>query len=369
MRRPLTLANIPFPVDHRSEFIKQFGGPKEGSGIVCFKFWELVIASGCPFRCSYCFFQTLPSVRHKREALTGLLYSNWRQMLDEVEQWLLARTPRMLIGGELQDGLVFDNAYKKLTGKPLTHHLIPLFAGQHRHQLIFLTKSTLIKNALQLAAISPEAKESADYLLSLHRDHQSNREWARTLSAAEARKFIHSLIWSFGDSIPPSVELTEQGRRMVAIGVEMPEIIPDLIQSFRTDTVYRGQLGLVLSFVAHERQEATEQLIDLLLSDESPDVVEAAAWTSQAWTRWARGVGTWFALCSACSSAIAIMTRTAARLRRWAAWGAAIGGRGREHSRQDDPGGATVETQLGPVLRIEGRHQLRSCHEESDPPC
>jgi spore photoproduct lyase len=150
MRRPLTIANIPFPVDHRSEFIKQFDGPKEGSGIVCFKFWELVIASGCPFRCSYCFFQTLPSVRHKREALTGLLYSNWRQMLDEVEQWLLARTPRMLIAGELQDGLAFDSAYKKLTGKPLTHHLVPLFAGQRRHKLIFLTKSTLIRNALQL---------------------------------------------------------------------------------------------------------------------------------------------------------------------------------------------------------------------------
>jgi hypothetical protein len=82
---PLTLANIPFPVGHRSKFIKQFDGPEEGSGIVCFKFWQLVVASGCPFSCSYCFFQTLPSVRFTRERLTGLIFANWRHMLDEVE--------------------------------------------------------------------------------------------------------------------------------------------------------------------------------------------------------------------------------------------------------------------------------------------
>jgi HEAT repeat protein len=129
-----------------------------------------------------------------------------------------------------------------------------------------------------LAAISPQAKESAQYLLSLHRDRQSNREWARTLSVANARKVIDNLIWSIADSIPPSDELTEQGKRMVALGVEMPEIIPDLIQAFRADTAYRGQLGVLLDFVADQRPEATEQLLGLLW-DESPDVVEAAALT------------------------------------------------------------------------------------------
>jgi spore photoproduct lyase len=71
-------------------------------------------------------------------------------MLNQVDHWLTARTPRVLVVGELQDGLVFDNAIKRLTGTPLTHHLIPLFAAQDRHRLLFLTKSTLIKNALQL---------------------------------------------------------------------------------------------------------------------------------------------------------------------------------------------------------------------------
>ena len=80
----------------------------------------------------------------------GQVYGNWQQMIDEVKDWLTCTTPRMLIVGELQDGLAFDSAYAAVTGKALTHHLIPMFAAQKRHRLIFLTKSTLIKHALKL---------------------------------------------------------------------------------------------------------------------------------------------------------------------------------------------------------------------------
>lgn len=142
----------PFPIARRTQFIKQFTGPDEKSGVVCFKFWQLVHASGCPFRCAYCFLQTTTFFRFNKAALMGLVYGNWQEMLEEVKDWLTASTPRMLIVGELQDGLAFDSAYAAVTGKPLTHHLIPLFAAQKRHRLIFLTKSTLIKHALMLEA-------------------------------------------------------------------------------------------------------------------------------------------------------------------------------------------------------------------------
>src|SRR5207244_3936116 len=130
----------PFPVAHRNRFIKQFSGPDEKSGVVCFKFWQLVHASGCPFRCAYCFLQTTTFFRFHKAALMGLVYTNWQDMVEEVNDWLADPTPRMLIVGELQDGLAFDSAYAAVTGKPLTHHLIPLFAAQNRHRLIFLTK-------------------------------------------------------------------------------------------------------------------------------------------------------------------------------------------------------------------------------------
>jgi spore photoproduct lyase len=140
----------PFPVVHRRRFIQQFDGPDAASGVVCFKFWQLVHASGCPFRCAYCFLQTTTYFRLNKAALAGQVYGNWEQMVEEVKDWLSCPVPRMLVVGELQDGLAFDSAYAAVTGKPLTHHLIPLFAAQGRHRLIFLTKSTLIKHALKL---------------------------------------------------------------------------------------------------------------------------------------------------------------------------------------------------------------------------
>jgi spore photoproduct lyase len=133
-----------------SNFIRQFGGPGEDSQIVCFKFWQLVVAGGCPYRCSYCFLQTVPWFRFHPDELYGLVYTNVEDMLAEIKEWLADRTPKMMIVGELQDGLVFDTAYKKVNGTPLTHLLIPLFAAQHRHRLIFLTKSTQIQHALSL---------------------------------------------------------------------------------------------------------------------------------------------------------------------------------------------------------------------------
>lgn len=137
-----------------SQFIRQFAGPGKGSGIVCFKFWQLVPAGGCPYRCSYCFLQTVPWFRFNPDQLYGLVYTNVDEMTSELDKWLEDTTPKMMIVGELQDGLVFDSAYKKVTGKPLTHWIIPKFAAQSRHRLIFLTKSTQIQHALELKSSS-----------------------------------------------------------------------------------------------------------------------------------------------------------------------------------------------------------------------
>jgi spore photoproduct lyase len=133
-----------------SSFIRRFGGPGEGSGIVCFRFWQLVPAGGCPYRCAYCFLQTTPWFRFNPDQLYGLVYTNVDDMMKELDAWLADPIPKMMIVGELQDGLVFEKAYRKVTGKPLSHWIVPRFAAQSRHRLIFLTKSTQIDHALEL---------------------------------------------------------------------------------------------------------------------------------------------------------------------------------------------------------------------------
>ena len=132
----------------RRSFIKRFCAPGPGSGIVCFNFWELVAAAGCPYRCSYCFLQATPSYVFRHYPLSGAIFRNWRQMLTEVEEWLEAPTPRMLVVGELQDALAFEEHYRAISGSSLTQMLLPLFAQQTRHRLLFLTKSSHVEYAL-----------------------------------------------------------------------------------------------------------------------------------------------------------------------------------------------------------------------------
>ena len=115
-----------------SKFIRRFSGPGDDSGIVCFKFWQLVPAGGCPYQCSYCFLQTTPWFRFNPDQLHGLVYTNVDDMLREIDAWLQDPIPKMMIVGELQDGLVFETAFKKATGKPLTHWIVPKFAAQSR---------------------------------------------------------------------------------------------------------------------------------------------------------------------------------------------------------------------------------------------
>lgn len=133
-----------------SSFIRRFDGPGAESGIVCFRFWQLVPAGGCPYRCSYCFLQTTPWFRFKPEQLYGLVYTNVDEMMRQLDTWLDDPIPKMMIVGELQDGLIFERAYKKVTGRPLTHWIVPRFAKQTRHRLIFLTKSAEVEFALEL---------------------------------------------------------------------------------------------------------------------------------------------------------------------------------------------------------------------------
>jgi spore photoproduct lyase len=105
---------------------------------------------GCGFRCSYCFLLDTVYFRFHQDALMGLIFENVDDMVDEVRLWLENPVPSVLVAGELQDGLLLDGAYARKTGTPLTHRLVPLFAAQRRHRLLFLTKSVMIEHLLEL---------------------------------------------------------------------------------------------------------------------------------------------------------------------------------------------------------------------------
>lgn len=126
-----------------SSFIKQFSGPGDNS-IVCFKFWQAVVASGCPGECSYCFLQTQHPYRSGLYDVKGTLFENLPNIVRETRQWLQQSSPAGLIIGENQDGLAFEKPYKRLLGTTPLELLIPLFNNENPigHTLIVLSKFT-----------------------------------------------------------------------------------------------------------------------------------------------------------------------------------------------------------------------------------
>jgi HEAT repeat protein len=127
-----------------------------------------------------------------------------------------------------------------------------------------------------LAAVAPERQKTWDFLVHVRMENIAERAVARTLSPAGARKRIADVVWSFGEGSPPDGELTGQGMKLVALGLEHPEVLPDLVALFRDDARLRGQLGVVLEHIALHGGEVTEHLLPLL-GDSDRAVAGAAA--------------------------------------------------------------------------------------------
>lgn len=121
-----------------TRFIHYFD--KTPEGIICPHFYILAHANGCPYECQYCYLNL--TLRHYP---TPTVFSNTARMFQEIRDWLMScAEPSVLNAGELSDSLAWDEE----TG--LTLNLVPLFADQKRHRLLLLTKSTMIKNLLNL---------------------------------------------------------------------------------------------------------------------------------------------------------------------------------------------------------------------------
>jgi HEAT repeat protein len=127
-----------------------------------------------------------------------------------------------------------------------------------------------------LAAVAPEMKKTWDVLLHARLESIAERAAARTHSTAGARKLIGDLAWSFGDGSPPGGELTDQGEKLVALSLEVPAVMPDLVELFRAEPRLRDQLGVVLEFIALHGGAVADHLFPLL-GGSDPAVAEAAA--------------------------------------------------------------------------------------------
>ena len=244
-----------------SKFIRRFKGPGLGSEIVCFRFWQLVPAGGCPYQCSYCFLQTTPWFRFNPDHLNGLVYENVDEMTRELDQWLDDTEPKMLIVGELQDGLVFEDAYLKITGRPLSHWLVPRFASQSRHRLIFLTKSTKINYLTKL-----DATDQVVLSWSVNAEYVSKKWELGTPSPSErfrAAKIVRDKGWPVRFRLDPMVPYSNWRAGYAEAIDQINDIRPEMVtlgalrassaKSLRTAASKNGRDGSIFDYLTEEK--------------------------------------------------------------------------------------------------------------------
>jgi len=117
--------------------------PKERTNVVCPHFLELKWAYGCPYDCAWCYLKgtfrfqpngTSPVVKPYEK-----IELHTRRFLEEV------KTPEILNTGEIADSLMHEAAEL-----PFSKFIIPIFETQELHKVLFLTKSSSVKNLLEI---------------------------------------------------------------------------------------------------------------------------------------------------------------------------------------------------------------------------
>jgi spore photoproduct lyase len=117
--------------------------PQKESDVVCPHFLELKWAYGCPYDCAWCYLKG--TFRFRPEGTSPVIKpfekieSHVKKFLEEVE------TPEILNTGEIADSLMYENSKT-----PFSKFIIPIFETQNIHKVLFLTKSTNVKNLLEI---------------------------------------------------------------------------------------------------------------------------------------------------------------------------------------------------------------------------
>jgi len=117
--------------------------PKRKTDIVCPHFLELKWAYGCPFDCAWCYLKGTFRFRPEGKSPVVKPYDKIKLhtevFLNEVKD------PEILNTGEIADSLMHENA-----PLPFSKFIIPIFEKQNKHKVLFLSKSSNVKNLLEI---------------------------------------------------------------------------------------------------------------------------------------------------------------------------------------------------------------------------
>jgi len=117
--------------------------PTKATSVICPHFLELKWAYGCPFNCAWCYLKG--TFRFQPTKTKPVFKDSAKIKLHTIKFLETVETPEILNTGEIADSLMGEDLEK-----PFSKFIIPLFEGQNRHKVLFVTKSDNIKHLLEI---------------------------------------------------------------------------------------------------------------------------------------------------------------------------------------------------------------------------
>jgi len=172
--------------------------PEKATDVVCPHFVELKWAYGCPFDCSWCYLKG--TFRFRPEGIKPVIKDLEKVKL-HVQTFLNeVREPEILNTGELADSLMLENG-----SNAFSKFIIPLFETQNKHKVLFVTKSSNIKN---LVNINPHNQVIVSFTLNaLPVDELWEKKAPRVLNRIKAAEELHNAGYEVRIRIDPMVPI------------------------------------------------------------------------------------------------------------------------------------------------------------------
>ena len=195
--------------------------PRRPTDVVCPHFLELKWAYGCPFDCSWCYlkgtFRFRPDVFEKPVIKDyEKIELHTRTFLEEVE------TPEILNTGEIADSLMFESGEL-----PFSKFIVPIFSSQKLHKVLFLSKSSNVKNLLE---VEPHDQAIMSFSLNAIPVAETWEKAPPVLKRIEAAKKVYQAGYEVRIRIDPMVPIEGwQGHYLHLIDIIFENLVPERI--------------------------------------------------------------------------------------------------------------------------------------------
>jgi spore photoproduct lyase len=199
--------------------------PKKATDVVCPHFLELKWAYGCPYDCAWCYLKG--TFRFRPEG-TSPVVKPFKKIEQHVRKFIEeVKIPEILNTGEIADSLLHEN-----NKRPFSKFIIPIFETQKIHKVLFLTKSSNVKNLLE---INPHNQAIISFSLNAIPVSERWEKAPHVLKRIEAAKKVFDAGYQVRVRIDPMVPIENWQKHYL-------ELVDIIFENFSPERITLGSL-------------------------------------------------------------------------------------------------------------------------------